>query len=164
MKKFTALFLVLSLLMISANLYAKKRGAKLIIARNDGTQFKGELILVKGNSLLIFAPKGKEASIDIDDIEKIVIVKKSKRTIWTAAGGLIGAAAGGLICTTREFWEILILGLYVEIGGAIGGLVGYLIGKAAMPNKVISIEGMTESEIQETLDYLGKKARIRDYK
>ena len=65
MKKYTAVFLVLSLLMLSANLYAEKRGANLIITRNDGTQFKGELILVKGNSLLMFAPKGKEASIRV---------------------------------------------------------------------------------------------------
>jgi len=45
MKKFTALFLVFSLMMLSANLYAKeKRGATLIITKTDGQRIKGELM------------------------------------------------------------------------------------------------------------------------
>ena len=52
--------------------------------------------------------------------------------------------------------------------GLLGGLAGYLIGaifsEAAGKDKTIQIEGMTDWEIQETLDYLRKKARIRGYR
>ena len=50
------------------------------------------------------------------------------------------------------------------IGSAIGVLIGVLIAKAVAPFEVILIEGMTDSEIQETLDKLRKKARVRNYK
>jgi len=42
------------------------------------------------------------------------------------------------------------------IGGIFGGVVG--------TDKKIRIEGMTDSEINEVLEKLRKKARIRDYK
>ena len=168
MKKFTALFLVFSLMMLSMNLYAKKRGAKLIITRNDGIQFKGELILVKKNFLLMFAREGKDVSVDIKDIEKIVIVKKSKARLVAGAGGLIGIYAGGYIgysYAKAHYYDFVLGVAFVGalIGSVIGSVIGRLIGKSAIPDKVILIEGMTDQEIQEALDYLRKKARIRDY-
>jgi ABC-type lipoprotein release transport system permease subunit len=48
--------------------------------------------------------------------------------------------------------------------GLIIGTVGAIIGAVAGTDKTIQLEGMTDSEIQETLDKLRKKARIRDYK
>jgi len=48
MKKFLALFLIFSLIILSVNLYAKeRRGAKLLITKKDGQQIRGELIAVK---------------------------------------------------------------------------------------------------------------------
>jgi len=45
-----------------------------------------------------------------------------------------------------------------------GALIGAIIGAAAGKDKIIQIEGMTDLEIQEALDKLRKKARIRNYK
>jgi len=163
-KKFIALFLISSLLMLSTNLYAKeRRGAELIIQRIgdqarkvkrtqlDGTPWEttditgiwGELIAVKPNSLLLLDASGKDVSADIADIKAIRIMKKSK--FWTGAG--IG----------------------VLIGGAAGAILGYSSGDddpgaGAGKDKTFQIEGMPDSEIQKTLDKLRKKARIRDYK
>ncbi len=79
MKKFTALFLVFSLMMLSVNLYAKeRRGAKLIVTKKDGQQVEGELITVKPNSLLLLDTEGKDVSIDIEEIKIIRVVKKLK--------------------------------------------------------------------------------------
>jgi hypothetical protein len=50
------------------------------------------------------------------------------------------------------------------IGTSVGGLFGAYIGGSVGRDEKIQIEGMTDSEIQETLDRLRKKARIRDYK
>jgi len=75
-KKFIALFLAFSLMMLSVNLYSKeRRGAELIITKKDGQQIKGELITVKPNSLLLLDTEGKDVSVDIVDIRIIRIVK-----------------------------------------------------------------------------------------
>ena len=77
-KKFISLFLAVSLMMLSVNLYAKeRRGAKLIITKKNGYQTEGELITVKPNSLLLLSITGRDMSVDIADIKVIRVVKKS---------------------------------------------------------------------------------------
>jgi hypothetical protein len=48
--------------------------------------------------------------------------------------------------------------------GAADMVLGALIGAAFGKDEKIQIEGMSDSEIQETLDKQRKKARIRDYR
>ncbi len=169
-KKLIALFLIFSLVMLSANLYAKeRRGAKLIITKKDGQLIKGELITVKPNSLLLLDTEGKDVSVDIADIEVITIVKKSK--VWTGAG--LGALIGGGVAAlcNELFWKAngeqymkhIITAFVGVIGGAAGGLIGALVGARAGTDKTIQIEGRPDLEIRETLEYLGKKARVPDY-
>ncbi len=50
------------------------------------------------------------------------------------------------------------------IGGCIGALIGGIVGAGYGIDKTIQIEGMSDLEIKEAMDYLRKKARIRDYK
>ncbi len=181
-KKLLSLFLVFSLVMLSANLYAKeRRGAKLTITKKDGQQIEGELITVKPNSLLLLDTEGKDVSVGIADIKAIRIVKKSK----AGKGALYGLLTGGIsgILLVPAFKELagedFILDSLIEnieevtgsftiafalIGGAAGLLIGALVGANAGKDKIIQIEGMTDSEIQETLDKLRKKARVRDYR
>jgi len=169
MKKFTALFLVFSLMMLSANLYAKeKRGATLIITKTDGQRIKGELITVKPSSLLLLDTEGKDVSVGIADIKVIRVVKKSKALLGAGGGlftaGVVGALAG--LGSQRPFIErvaygVITYGVYLAIPAVI---IGAIIGGIAGTDKTIQIEGMSDSEIQETMDKLRKKARIRDYK
>jgi len=161
MKKFTAFLLIFSLMMLSANLYAKeKRGAKLLITKKDGQQIKGELITVKPNSLLLLDTEGKDVSIDIEDIKVIRIVKKLG-VMWGALGGLLG---GGMVGGAFFWWFPGSLHMVVLAGAAFGAIISGIVGAFARADKKIQIEGMTDSEIQKTLDKLSKKARIRDYK
>ena len=171
MKKFTALFLIFSLMMLSANLYAKeRRGAKLIVTKLDGQKTEGELITVKPKSFLLLDTEGKDVSIDIADIKVIRIVKKSK--VWTGAGLGFLICGGGIAMYNHLFFKedheqdlkhifTALLGL---IGGAAGALLGGFIGASAGKDKTIQIEGRSDLEIRETLKKLRKKARIRDYK
>jgi len=92
-RRFISLFLVFSLMMLSVNLYAKRRGAKLLITQNDGQQKEGELIVVKPNSLLLLDSEGKDLSVDIADIKVIKIVRKAKT--WAGTG--LGLLAGGIL-------------------------------------------------------------------
>jgi hypothetical protein len=160
-KKFTALVLVFSLMMLSVNLYAKeRRGAKLIVTKLDGQRIEGELITVKPNSLLLLDTEGKDVSVDVVDIEIIRIVKKSKAGVGFLLGGGLGALSG-LVPEARSFFS---QGERVIIGAIFFSLIGTLLGALAGADGTIQLLGMTDSEIQETLDYLRKKARVRNYK
>ncbi len=164
-KKFISLFLIFSLVMLSVNLYAKeRRGAKLIVTKKDGWQKEGELITVKPNSLLLLDTEGKDVSIGIAEIKVIRIVKKSKDLLGAGIGLLIGVGPGALI-GYKVGWETSEGALWGGVvGGLAGALIGCFIGIYLGKESTIQIEGMTDSEIQETLEKLRKKARIRDYK
>ena len=178
-KKFISLFLVVSLIEISCATVSsptfemrfpgKKQGVKLIITNKDWQKIKGELIIVKLNSLLLLDTKGKDVSVDIADIKVIRVMKKSK--VWQGAGigFLIGASGGALFGALTEggfdddgrFRWILFWGIFFAAPSA---LLGGIIGAFAGTDKTIQIEGMSDSEIEEALDKLRKKARIRDYR
>ena len=173
-KKFISLFLIFSLLALSGDLYAKKRrGAKLIITKKDGQQIKGELITVKPNSLLLLDTEGKDVSVGIVDTKVIKIVKKSQVSLGAGIGGAIGGgiALHKIVSAYKAedgdggFISYFLLGSLVVpaaliVGAAFGGIIGALVGT----DKVIYFTEMTDLEIQETMDKLRKKARIRDYK
>ncbi|NIM59429.1 MAG: hypothetical protein GTO16_10870, partial [Candidatus Aminicenantes bacterium] len=150
-----------------------RRGAKLIVTKLDGQQIKGELITVKPNSLLLLDTEGKDVSIDIADIKVIRIMKKSKVLQGLSLGLMIGGGLGALyaLSTDVDPWgeitdasEGLQVISWAPVFAAPGLLIGAIIGGIAGTDKTIQIEGMSDSEIQETLDKLRKKARIRDYK
>ncbi len=184
-KKLLSLFLVFSLMMLSANLYAKeRRGAKLIVQRRGDqvqtrykdtpwetsvmTGIRGELIAVKPNSLLLLDTEGKDVSVGVADIKVIRIVKKSKALLGAGLGLIIlggGTALSIAIFGAWESDEVLDVALF---GGAIGAAAGLLIGGVTGAllgsDKTIQIEGMSDSQIRGALDKLRKKARIRNYR
>jgi len=187
-KKFISLFLAFSLMAISCTTMTtqrqrrfesskeRKQGAKLIITKKDGQQIEGELITVKPNSLLLLDAEGKDVSVDIADINIIKIVKKSKALLGAGIGGAIGLGVGlyGIISSYNAsvnrgedgiFISYFLLGsLVVPAAAMVGGVIGGGVGALARGDGVIYLTGMTDSEIQKTLDKLRKKARIRDYK
>ena len=169
MKKFVSLFLVFSLLALSGNLIAnERRGAKIVIQKKDGQQVRGELLVVKKDSLLLLSDFWTDVSVDIKDVKVIKIVRKSKAKIGLLAGGALGALLGlmtykkpvkkGMI--TLDFGPEYVAGG----GGLLGGLIGLCIGAGIGADETIQIEGKSDSEIKEVLEKLRKKARIRDYK
>ena len=172
-KKFIVLFLVFSLLALSGNSYAKKRGTELEIQKKDGQLISGELIAVKKDSLLLLE-SGIDISVDIKDIVVITIVKKSRALVGATFGALAGGGIGAtvvpligapapIILSSMAAEEKTILG-GIFFGFIIGAVCGGLIGADAGTDKKIQIEGKSELEISEALDKLRKKARIRDYK
>ena len=184
MKKFIALFLVVSILTLSMPLTAKERkGADVIIQKTDGTQAIGELIAVKQNSLLLLdSESGADVSVDIEDIRVVKIVKKSKA--WTVAkwGLLVGGIGGALaFAGTRaavDDNEILIplaisVGSVALIGGIVGGaIIGGLIGAGSGKDETIIIPEETSYVIRRgkrirmldiVLEKLRKKAKVKNF-
>ncbi len=118
MKKFISLFLIFSLMTLSASLYAKEmRGAELIIIKKNGGKIEGELIAVKQDSLLILTKwSERNDSIDIADVEVITIVKKSKALLGSYLGVLVCGGGGALIG-----YEV---GWKTSTGAIVGGAIG----------------------------------------
>ncbi|MBA7603667.1 hypothetical protein ES703_10782 [subsurface metagenome] len=169
-KKFISLFLVFSLMTLSINLYAKeRRGAKLSVWTKGGQKVKGELIAVKEDSLLLLeSESGADVSVNVKDIIEIRTVKKSSVKTGFISGLIIGVIGGALWVVGTLAVEAASDGEKTGLGNGLlvaGGatLVGGAIGQMAGSRRYV-FATMTDSEIQETLDKLRKKARIRDYK
>ncbi len=191
-KKFIALFLAFSLLMINCATLSrleerrekrKKHGANLIIQKINGQQVSGELITVKPSSLLLLNTEGKDVSVGIADIKVITVVKKSKALLGVGTGLLGGAGSGAVIGASLWVLCLPVMAIFGEAGieswkddfqdflwnGALIGagvwvLLGSITGALLGKDKTIQIEGMTDLEIKKAMDKLRKKARIRDYK
>ena len=180
--KIIPLLIIFYLFILSGNSYTKeRRGSELIIHKKDGGQETGELIAVKQNSLLLLDFEGRDVSIKIGEINAIKVVKKSKSLVLGSVGLISGAAIGALIGYFQKDNPAIIKGFGPPImvpsvftddekalafgitGGLAGGLLGSFGGAIAGKDKVIHIEGKTETEIEEVLNELRKKARVPDY-
>ena len=178
MKKITALAIALSLLAtFHSGLMAKeRRGAQLQIFKKKGGYTRGELIVVKQNSLLLKASdSGVDVSVDIDEIKLIKIVKKSQAGKGALIGLFFGAAIGTAMLAAENAgsngsnansfysFDIDFPAYYGAILGLPGALVGTIIGAAVGTDKTIQIEGKSDSEIKGILAILRSKARIKNY-
>ena len=169
MKNIISLFLVFSILLLSGNLYAKERkGVDLIIQKKDGTQVRGELIAVKQTSLLLLEREsGADVTVDIVDAQ-VITIEKRQILEWTAAGLLVGTGVGYLIGNSIESSGKYTLDLGIGsaigaiIGSAIGLVGGVVVGLSTKGAKKIQINNKSDSEIQEILEKLRKKARIKN--
>ncbi len=126
---------------------------------------------------------GKDASVEIEEIKVITVVKKSQAWLGVGIGLLVGAGGGAVIGTSLWVLGLPVMAIFGEagienwkddfpdflrggvlIGAGICLLLGISTGAASGIDKTIQIEGMSDLEIKEAMDYLRKKARIRDYK
>jgi len=166
-EKIVSLLLVFSLVALSGNSTAQswkaeqvRKGAKLKIQKNDGQKAMGELISVEKDSLLLLSEE-----IDADVSEKILIKDVKVITIVTKSRGLqfgvYGVLAGILYGSanrkpfryedkSQDFW----------MTGLIGGAAGLALGTVLGMNKRIQIQGKSDTEIQNILEKLSKKAKV----
>ena len=167
-KKLLVLVLV-CILIFPLGLTAKeKKGADLLVETTDGTQVRGELIVVKENSLLLSeSDSGADVTFDIADVGVITIKWKSKGWEGMGLGLLIGGGVGAgvavaVVPSGYSTSGIAVAGI-VALGALLGLLIGGYMGTTLGKDKAIQIEGKSDSEVQEILEMLRKKARIPDY-
>lgn len=164
-KKFTALVIIISLVTLSGDLFAKKKGADVTIQKTDDQQIHGELIAVKESSLLVMESVTlDDSTVNIRNIKSIAILGKSQ--FWKGAGfGFLIGSLGAMLATAfiNAQWMKETPGgvaTYGAIGGTIGGVVGGLVSKGTGVDETIEIEGKSDSEIIEILERLRSKARV----
>lgn len=168
-EKLTALILVFFLLVISGNLTAAiRKGVKLVIQKTDGQEVVGELVTVKRDSLLILNKETEEdTTVNLNVIDVITVDNKSLMFELGMGGALLAGAARLSLHSTVEKSGALTEGATehqvqeVWLFGAIGGGIGILVGAIAGMNKTIQIQGESDADIQNAMEKLSKKARIK---
>lgn len=156
-------FLILVLLVLG--LVARERkGAQLIVTRRDGKVFRGELLAVREDTLVLLdkATFG-EVTESLVDIQTIKIGNKSKwvtgMVIGAIAGGVIGALSGkssGKLDPSADFQ--MTKGQAAAAGVAGYGLLGAAIG-GALGERTITIETSDPEYLAGISAQLGKLAR-----
>jgi hypothetical protein len=119
---------------------------------------------------LLERESGGDVTIEMDTISVITIVKKGKAGKGAWMGALIGGGAGAgvfvgvfAIGGTPAHDSAGMIGLlFTAAGAGLGSLIGGLFGWSSGIDKTVQFEGISDSEIQEILEKLRKKARIRN--
>jgi hypothetical protein len=177
MKK--AILAVMILLSLSASALAAV-GAQLVLQKKDGKEVKGELLAVRGRTLVL-----KEAvtlsgiNAYADDLISIRIIRAKFNPIGSIIGVALGATAGffagkSMAPDSRKSIRGFGAGfgaseamssfawVCIGIGGAVaGGVLGGLIGHAATSDEIIQIDGRSPDEIQKALTSLRSKAAFQ---
>ena len=174
-KSSLAALISLALLVSSSFSIAKeRRGAEVMVTKQDGTQVSGELIAVKKDSLLLLAEgplAGTDLSIALAEINTVKIIKKSKAGSGFCYGLLIGAVGGAAwvfseggqsngeaFFTTRS--QATLVG---AIGfGCMGMILGAIVGGLAGTDMTISIGEKSEIKLQPVRERLVQLARIKE--
>ena len=170
LQQFFIAVVVLSLF-CPGNLWAKRKGAQLQIINLDGDVIEGELLRVKQDSLLVMTSLSNTgAAIKINEIDKIMVKRKSKfgkGALWgLLIGGAGGAALGRTWGSNLESEGIgTVPGMVIGgvVIGAVGALTGGIISSISLKDyKTIQVKGKSPSEIKEIMKKLHKKARFKN--
>lgn len=103
-----------------------RRGATVVVTLTDGQEFRGELIALKPDSLLLLASSTADLSVPLGDIRVVRIVRRAPTGLLATAGFLLGSGLVGMTTEPLDEWGWAHAGL-AGIGGAIAGLVSGLI-------------------------------------
>jgi hypothetical protein len=157
-----------------ALLAARKNGARLKLTLTNNEVVQGELIGVRGETLVLLTGQG-DRTVGLGDVATLLI----KDTSGMMIGGLTGLTAGVIVDAsmwrsfkkdTSDVGEVIrtlftpgaILFMVLIAGGGTG--LGMLIGHAAHKGKTYKIQGMTQDEKHGLMETLRKKAMVPDYK
>jgi hypothetical protein len=162
------LLLFMPLLFTDVTAKEKKHGAQLSIQKKDSQEVRGELLTVKGSHLLLMDSSSLSGvTLDIGEISRIRVVKKSKFFKGLGYGSLLGVGIGAMLGLAQGddepgfmSWKAgdyaLILGL---AGGVLGGSVGGIFGYSAGIDELIDLEGRSNDEIMLILNKLKSGSR-----
>ena len=159
-------------LVFPGNLQAKKEkpGALVLVTKTDGSRIEGELLMVKETSILLAIHSGVTGEeINVNDIEKVKIKKRSKFLSGLGIGLISGAIIGGLMgyaegddtsgwlqwsASTKATLGAIGLGF---LGGIGGGVTGVILGI----DELVNLKTKSPDKVEELLKKLKKYARVK---
>ena len=166
--RLTLLYLLSLLLLFSSLEAGAKRGAEIVVQKNDGHQIHGELIAVKKASLLLLDAESRiDVSVNVKEIELVHVLKGPKTGLGAISGLLVGGVVGvaatgkGSDCgkcpssTSRKITGGALV-------GGLGALIGALIGSSAGGNEIIIFKGLPQEQLKIELEKMRSKARIKN--
>jgi hypothetical protein len=173
-KSFCLILFVFFLLFLGQHLvWAGRTGALLKVQRTDQQVVEGELIAVRETNLILVDSTSKDVTIDINEVNLIVIDKKAHPWMGAALGMVVGGIVGVAIAPSKRVNEVTdIFTLPTEelmsktgygLGGMLaGGVLGGVIGAALGSDSQIVVAKMSPAERKRLLIKLRSKARIKN--
>jgi len=151
--------LIVSFLLQPAVLSAKtKRGAALLVTLLDGRQYRGELITVKPEGLLLLSAEGNEQTVDRPEIKSVRIVRRSRAGLFAGIGGAAGLAGmGGLVLSGGG--DVDYGTEKVLAGAGVGALAGFLAGMIMGVDSEFTLAGQPEAVVADYWRKLGAHSR-----
>ena len=149
----------------------RKKGAELVVYKTDGREVKGELLNVKRDSLLLMeSPTSTGVTIDINEVKKIKISRKSK--FWKGVGIGYGISAFYLGYASFDYLKsegggdnlipgLLLTTIYTAVLGTGVALVTGTIGSFAGAGRTFKIAGKKKHEVNDILKELNFMARFK---
>lgn len=163
---------ILVLALLAPGLAAKeRRGADLLVNKRDGSLMEGELLAVRGNTLILMLEANSAGvEVELKEVATITVVKKSKFGKGLLWGTLIGGAAGAVIgsASYKPSPHLLLnnsrgeAAAYIAIFlGGIGAIEGGLAGAGAGKDERIVIAAGDPISVGRVVGRLQELARDR---
>jgi len=155
-----AFLMMISLLCQPLAAAKERRGSMVEVTMTDGRMVRGELLAVKGHNLIIHdKARDQGFTVNIEQVSKIWIKKKSQFLSGLASGLIAGVGLGAILyaCTTERDGSLRAFALVLPSFAAIptGALIGVLKGLSVK----MHIRKDEPVQIEECLRYLQKHAR-----
>jgi hypothetical protein len=170
---FRLLAFVLFLLFLGQHpVWASRTGAWLRVQRTDRQFVEGELIAVRETKLILVDSTSKDLTIDINEVNLIVIDKKAHPLMGAVLGMVVGGFIGVAIAPSKKADELtdiftlpsedLLSKTGYGLGGMLtGGILGGVIGASLGSDSQIVVANMSPAERERLLIKLRSKARIK---
>jgi hypothetical protein len=156
------LVLVVLVIVTTASSYgAIVKGSTIGVAMKDGIEFKGELLAVSGRTLVLFDNLcTKESRVDIDEVKKLTVFRKSRLGKTMINGGTLGAIVSLSILAGEDQddandYRALSVPLFAFMSGGVGMLSSLFV----PGNKNYPIENMSAADIDVLLTHLARSTR-----
>jgi hypothetical protein len=150
----TLIGVLITILIIGSNplLATTSKGPKIKLIMKDGAQLQGKLQNISDRTLTLFDKNTeKEFKVNIDEMNELIIVKKSKVGIGCLIGLGVGALGGYVLSSRDQIARMyrpagsVYLGVF---GAGVGALTGLLTGSKS---KHYKIQKMNDSTIEALL-------------
>lgn len=137
----------------------ERRGATVVVTMADGRLIKGELLAVKSDALLIYDhDAGRGENLDLQQVIRVKLFRKSKALQGLAIGFGVGLAMGVLI-PHEHYNDVVFHGLLPTYTSFVGAIIGIF---SCLP-KNFSLAGASPLVKQSKLEWLGQYAREQDF-